>query len=399
MDNGRHHTLVVVLAFVAFVSLGLPDGVLGVAWPSIRTTFQLPISRIGQLLAMGTSGYLLSSFFAGQVIRVLGIGRVLLVSSLLATTALAGFALASVWWLVVGMAFFSGLAGGAIDVGINTFAAARFSARTVNWLHAFWGVGATTGPLLVTAVLAAELSWRAGYAILAGALGLLSVLFLTTLPMWRLGAALPGRHEEKGASLGEALRHPAVWLHATLFFVYAGVESTAGQLLYSLFTESRQINREVAGVVVGAYWAALTAGRIVFGQLATRMRRQVVLRMGMILAPVGVLLVSWRAAPGASFVGAILLGFAIAPVFPTLISVTPRRVGKRFAAHAVGFQIAAAAIGMATLPGLVGLLARRFSLEVLCAELLIASIMLLALHEIMMKCFDRAEQASTSATL
>jgi fucose permease len=343
---------------------------------------------------MGTSGYLLSSFLAGAAIRRLGIGRVLVVSCLLATTALAGNALAWAWWWMVGMAFIGGMAGGAIDSGINTFAAARFSARVVNWLHAFWGVGATTGPLLVTAVLEADLSWRAGYGILAAVLALLTVLFVATLPMWTLSVGIPAGPPAESAPIGEALRHPGVMLHAILFFVYAGVETTAGQLLYSLLTEARRVDETVAGVVVGAYWAALTAGRIVFGQLAARMRREVVLRMGMLLAPVGVLMLSSRSMPIVSYAGAVLLGFAISPIFPTLISVTPRRVGERLAPHAVGFQIAGAAVGVATLPGLVGLAARRYGLEVLCAELLAATLLLLVLHESMMARYD-APKGST----
>src|SRR4029079_17559694 len=133
--------LIIALAFVAFVSLGLPDGVLGVAWPSVRATFNRPVSHLGVLLAASTRGYLFSSFLGGQFVRAVGVGVLLLASSLLVAIALAGISLAPTWRAMVVFAVFGGLGGGAIDAGINAFAASRFSARVVNWLHACWGIG------------------------------------------------------------------------------------------------------------------------------------------------------------------------------------------------------------------------------------------------------------------
>jgi len=382
MTEVRHRRAVILLAFVAFVSLGLPDGVLGVAWPSIRATFHQPISRIAWLLGAGTCGYLLSSFFSGQIIRARGVGELLVGSCVLASGALAGFALAPAWVALPAFGFIGGLAGGAIDAGINTFAADRFSARIVNWLHAFWGVGATLGPLLITAVLAAHQPWRVGYGILAAGLGVLAVLFTLTRGWWQLGHDSAGDPAPATARVGESLRQLTVVLHAALFLVYAGVESTAGQLLYSLFTEARGIAPPVAGIVVGAYWAALTSGRILFGQVATRVSRRSVVRIGTVLAPCAAGLLLCRDVPVIGMGGAVLLGFALAPIFPTLISLTPQRVGPYFAPQAVGFQVAGAAVGSAVFPGLVGLLARRFSLEVLGVHLLAAALVLLALHEL-----------------
>jgi fucose permease len=381
--------ILVALAFVAFVSLGLPDCVLGVAWPSIRHTFDRPLSQLGYLLTGGTIGYLCSSFLGGQVVRLFGVGRLLVGSSLLVAISLAGYWLAPAWPLLIASAVVGGLGAGAIDTGINTFAAHRFSPRVVNWLHASWGIGATTGPLLMTAVLAAHLGWRTGYAILAAALLLLAIVFAGTLRLWEDAPDgestpdAPAHHPT--APVSEALRRPIVWTHALLFFVYAGIESTAGQLLYTLFTESRGFPVTTAGVTIGAYWAALTVGRIVFGQLAAWVGHLTVLRAGMLLAPCAAALIAWNPFPAVSFAGTILLGFALAPVFPTLISVTPERVGRRYAPHAVGFQVAAASIGIAFFPGAVGLLARHLGLESVCAYLVAASLALFALHELALR--------------
>ena len=387
----RAPRILIALAFVAFVSLGLPDCVLGVAWPSIRHTFDRPLSQLGVLLAAGTAGYLASSFFAGQIVRAAGVGRLLVGSSLLVATSLAGYWLAPAWVAIVVFAFVGGLGAGAIDAGINTFAANHFSPRVVNWLHASWGIGATTGPLLMTAVLATHHGWRTGYAILVLVMLGLAALFLTTLRLWERAPELP--HDPSGppdavdptATLAQALRRPAIWLHAVLFFVYAGVESTAGQFLYTLLTESRGVPIATAGVTVGAYWASLTLGRIVFGQLTARLGPRAVLRTGTLLAPLAAAGIAWNPFPAVTFAAAALLGFALAPVFPTLIAVTPDRVGRRYAPHAVGFQVAAASLGIATLPGLAGLLARRHGIESIGPYLIATSLLVLALHELTLR--------------
>ncbi len=177
-------------------------------------------------------------------------------------------------------------------------------------------------------------------------------------------------------------------MQLALFFLYCGIESTAGQLLYSLLTESRGMARAPAGLATGGYWASLTAGRVVFGQLAASVSRRAVLRIGLGLAPAGAALVALNAGGWVSVAGAALLGFALAPVFPTLISVTPQRVGVYFAPQAVGFQVAAANVGIALLPGAVGVLARRQGLEVVAVFLVSATVVLLVMQETVMRYAD-----------
>jgi fucose permease len=378
----RTSPILIPLAFVAFVSLGLPDCVLGVAWPSIRADFRQPLSQLGPILVGGAVGYLCSGFFAGQIVRAIGVGRLLLASALTVVLSLLAYAFAPAFPVVVMAAVIGGLGAGAIDAGINTFAASHFSPRVVNWLHASWGIGATMGPLLMTAVLATHHGWRVGYAILAVAMTLLSLLFLATLRLWEDRAPVPTHADTPTATLSEALCQGVVWMQSLLFFVYAGIESTAGQLLYTLFTEKRGINPTTAGITIGSYWGALTVGRIVFGQLATTISRRTLLRTGMLLAVVAATLIGWNPTPAVSLSGVALLGFALAPIFPTLISATPGTVGPRYAPHAVGFQVAAASLGIAAFPALVTLLARNWGLEIVCTYLVAAATLLIALHEL-----------------
>jgi fucose permease len=420
----RPRLALILIAFVAFVSLGLPDGVLGVAWPSVRGTFGLPVSHLGSLLTAGTCGYLVSSFSSGAVVPRLGVGRLLLISSLLMVGASAGFATAPAWPVMVAMAVVGGIGSGAIDAGLNAYAAHHFSPRLVNWLHAFYGVGATLGPLLMTAVLAVGLSWRWGYATNAAVLGIMAACFLVTLRLWEdplaTGASEPsprpagrpdgtgdgdGGPEARASSGGPAarpavlrtLRRPVVWMSVLLFFLYTGLEVATGQWVYTLFTEGRGIDPAVAGVWVGVYWASLTAGRIVFGSVAGRVPPLLMLRATMLAAPLGALLIWSNQGPLGSFLGLALMGFCFAPMFPLLISLTPARVGRTSAAQAIGFQVSAASLGAAGVPALTGVLARWRGLEVIGLVLLCVAAALLVLHETIARLAARTVEASQAS--
>ncbi len=376
--------MLLAIALVAFVSLGLPDGVLGVAWPSIRRSFDLPPDQLGTLLASAMIGYLTSSFTSGAVVARLGVGRLLLWSSALMVVNSLAYALAPAWWLMVGAGVLAGLGAGAIDAGINAFAAARFSPRLVSWLHASYGVGAMLGPLLMTAVLTSGLGWRWGYAVIGLVLAAMAVSFLLTIRLWdmdRPEPGSPGNAWEPAPGLFDTLARPRVWLNIALFFVYTGLEVSAGQWGYSLFTETRGVAPGVAGIWIGVYWAALTAGRITSGAVARRIPGDALLRLGSIGALIGALLIWWDPGMGAGFLGLAALGFALAPIYPTLIAETPKRLGPSHATSAIGFQVAAAYLGTAAIPGLTGVLAGHAGLAVLGPCLVWTALVLLLLQE------------------
>jgi fucose permease len=377
--------MLLAIALVAFVSLGLPDGVLGVAWPSIRRSFRLPPSQLGSLLAAAMVGYLLSSFSSGVLVARLGVGRVLLWSSVLMVINSFAYALAPAWIVMVAAGLLAGLGAGAIDAGVNAFAAARFSPRLVSWLHASYGVGAMLGPLLMTAVVTSGLGWRWGYVVIGCLLAAMAVSFLVTISLWTMAPserAAPGEVPEPAAGLGDTLGRPRVWLSVTLFFVYTGLEVSAGQWTYSLFTEARGLAAGAAGVWVAIYWAGLTVGRIVSGALANRLAGRVLLRIGTLGALVGTLLIWWDPGMGAGLLGLAALGFALAPIYPTLIAETPARLGRSHATSAIGFQVAGSYLGTAVIPGLIGLLATQAGLGVIGPCLVGTAVILLLLQEI-----------------
>ncbi len=376
--------MLLAIALVAFVSLGLPDGVLGVAWPSIRRSFGLPPAQLGALLASAMAGYLASSFSSGAVVARLGVGRVLFWSSALMVVNSLAYALAPTWGVMVAAGVLAGLGAGAIDAGINAFAAARFSPRLVSWLHASYGVGAMLGPLLMTGVLTSGLGWRWGYAIIGLVLAAMAASFLLTVRLWDLARPEPGSPDDvrgPAARLIDTLARPRVWLNVALFFVYTGLEVSAGQWSYSLFTEARGVAPGVAGIWVAVYWAGLTAGRIVSGAIASRVPGDALLRLGTIGSVFAALLIWWDPGMSSGFLGLAVLGFALAPIFPTLIAQTPTRLGPSHATSAIGFQVAAAYLGTAAIPGLTGVLAGHWGLAVIGPCLFGTAVVLLLLQE------------------
>lgn len=382
--NRRYRSLLIALAFIAFVSLGLPDGVLGVAWPSIRRDFHVPLSQLGYLLMAGTTGYFISSFFAGWFERRLGIGGVLLASNLLVLASLLGNAFTPAFpWMIL-FSLLGGLGAGAIDAAINHFSASNFPPRWVSWLHACYGIGATLGPLIMTTVIVRHLSWRYGYASVGAIIGAMSILFLLTIQLWQPDAPTGATEAQPTARAGvmDALRVPLVWMHIALFFLYTGIEVTAGQWFYSLFTESRGMSPKIAGTIVSSYWASLTIGRIAFGYAAGHFKPVPLLRIAMSLPPLAALQIWANISTTTTFIGAAVLGFALAPIYPLLVSVTPARVGQHVAAHAIGFQVSAATIGVAVLPTIAGFLSRQIGLEVTGPFLFMTCVCMLLLHEI-----------------
>lgn len=377
------------LAYLGFVSLGMPDGLLGVAWPSIRAGFALPLDALGTLLLSFTAGYLLASFSSGHLLARVNVGSLLALSCLATATSLLGYALTPRWWAMVALGALLGLGAGAIDTGLNQYVATHHSARTLNWLHACFGVGATIGPAVMTGALAAGRPWQWGYAGVGIAQLALAGCFGLTRARWP--AAGGGEDQDgspatpaRGAPLLHTLRLPTAWLGIATFFVYAGLEVAAGTWAYTLFTEARAIPAPVAGPWVSAYWGGLTVGRLLFGAIAPFAPIALLLRLSLAGIVAGTGLIWLAPATGLSFLGLALTGLSLAPIFPSLIAGTPARLGAAHAANGIGFQVAAAVLGGSTLPTLVGVLARRAGLESIGPALLAAAVLLLALHEILM---------------
>lgn len=379
MDSiSRPNYLLIALAYIGFISLGLPDAVIGVAWPTVRDTFSLSQKAIGMVSLASGLGYFFTSFFSGRVTQLLGIGLLLATSTALVATTMWGFAFAPAWSLFVVCAVFHGLGSGAIDAGLNGYAAHHLSARNMNWLHACYCFGAMLGPLLMTAVLTHHRPYRLGYALVGSLLLILSLLFLGTWRRWG-----PATSEVAGprAETMEALRHPPVLFQIAIFFLYTGLEVAISQWAFTVLTESRGVGARPAGIAVGFYWGCIGAGRVVFGMIVDRVGIDRLVRYSLLTAALGAALFAAPLPAGASFLGLGLAGIGLAPVFPCLMTRTPQRLGMAMSAHAVGFQVSAAMIGAATIPGLLGLVASSRGLESVPLGTVLFAGVLWLLHE------------------
>jgi fucose permease len=392
----RRDHLPLFLYFACFIALGASGGLLGVAWPSIQATFNLPLDAVGLLLLASTAGFVLVSTVSGQLVGRLGIGRFLLFSNLTMAVGLLGFAFAPTWWMMILVTLLMGWGTGGFDTGLNIFVATNYGVRVMNWTHAMFGVGATIGPLLMTAAITSSYGWRAGYLLVGLLMGLLSLFFI---PVIRTAdhasttvhsSAAETKSAVQVARPSQTLRLLLVWLSILLFAFYAGAEVTVGQWAFALFSESRGITPELAGLFVSLYWAGLTAGRLFMGAIAPRLGVVALVRYSMIGACMATVLL-WIIHPVASLISVVLLGFSFAAIFPTLMSDTPRRVGVQHAPNAIGYQMSAASIGIALLPGLAGVLADAVNLEIIVPFVLANSIMMLLLNEVILRLLQRRE--------
>ena len=379
----------ILLAYIAFVALGIPDGLLGVAWPSMRADFSIPLDSLGLLLFASVTGYITSSFLSGALVARMGVGNLLTVSCALTGTALVGYTLVPSWGMMVLLGVIVGLGAGAIDASLNTYVAAHFGEGLMQWLHASYGIGVTLGPIIMTIALTALNSWRVGYRVVGGFQIALATCFVLTLAMWNRNDTSAGSNEPKRLTdyrtpMGETLRQPQVWLSALLFFLYVGGEVSLGTWTYSLLIGSRGINPAVAGLFSGSYWATFTVGRVVAGLYAKRTGVNLLVQGSLVGAFLGAALLVWNPSEVANLLAVALIGFAIAPIFPALMSGTSQRVGAHFAANTIGMQMAVAGLGAAIIPSLLGVLARQFSLEVIPICLVVVFLGLFGLYRLSM---------------
>lgn len=362
-----------IVALIAFVTLGLVDGALGVAWLSIRDTFGRGLSELGTLLFGGSVGYLLASTGYGRLHARLGTGLLLGGGSSLLVVGVAGFAAAPGWPIVVGSAVIIGLGGGLVDTGMNAHAALVFDVGSINLLHACYGVGATLGPLVITASLLATGAWRVGYAALA------AIQVVGAVAIWARRSRWAWTEPDVGGEAELPVDKLQIWLQLTLFFLYTGVEVATGQWAFTLLSEGRGMGTAAAGAWVAVYWGGLTVGRFGFGIAGSRLTPSRILGGSMVVSLLG-LGILWADPLGVGTVGLALAGLGFAAIFPTLVSVTPARIGRLRSTRSMGFQLAAANLGAAGVPWILGLVAESRGLDALGPGLFVVGLLLGVVH-------------------
>lgn len=396
-DSPVAQLLLLGIIYISFISIGLPDAVMGTAWPAVRQTFGQPLEALSAIVIAFTVSGAMSSFFGGPVIKKLGTGPVTAISCLLTSLALIGFAVApSFVWLVV-LAVPMGLGCGAVDAALNHFVAQHYSARHMNWLHGFWGVGVTLGPLVLVAAMASPAGWPRG-ALTLGLMQLaLAVVLGLTLHLWHLvplSSASTNTHTPHTASVqqGTGNTHAhfasvkpanplALWLAPLTFFVYVAAEGSAGLWLASILVGNRQFTPAQAGLWMSVYFGAITAGRFAVGLVANYWGNRRLVRLGIVLSVVAALLFAINGPTWLSLLAVALIGLGFAPVYPSLMHETARRFAPDTARVVIGRQAGSAYAGGAVLPPLVGMLAAWAGLATVMPAIAVMLLVLLALTE------------------
>lgn len=355
-------SLLLAIIYVAFISLGLPDSLLGSAWPIMQGQLGVPLSYAGIITMIIAGGTIVSSLFADRVIRKLGTGLVTAISVALTAAGLMGFSLSTEFWMICVLAIPYGLGAGAIDAALNNYVALHYSSRHMSWLHAFWGVGVTISPYIMSFCLTRDLGWEMGYRSVSFIQIALTAVLFATLPLWKKAAKVHTQEEEvipKVLSVPQALKLKGAPNVLIAFFCYCALESTAGLWATSYLVGHRGVDAETAASFAALYYLGITIGRVLNGFVADKFGDRTMIRTGILVMAAGIVLVALPLPTTLPcLIGLVVIGLGCAPVYPCIIHSTPVNFGKENSQSLVGIQMASAYTGSTLMPPLFGVIAQ-----------------------------------------
>ncbi len=369
----------IALAFYAFISIGIAEGGLGVLLPSILDAYQLTPATVTFLFMSQVTGYMIAAATSSLLSSSLGLARSLLIASISLTSALSIYAFTTHWWIMVAAGLLLGLGTGLIDAGINTFIASdQKNANLMGMLHAFYGIGALSGPIIVTTLLALGFYWRHIYFVVAGAVSLTIVGMLwAVLHRYPPMMLKPAANDNPKANLRRALRSPIVLVSSLLLLIYVGTEVAIGNWAYTVQHVSRGIPAWIAGYSIAGYWLGLTLGRLAMGQLIKYLGAIRTIDISLALLMIGLL--TWWWFPN-QWLSLPLMGLGLAAIFPAMIWLTPQRVAAPIVPAAIGFLASVGSLGSASIPTLIGWAANQAGLDIIPALLVPLAIVMIGLH-------------------
>lgn len=353
-------TLLLIIIYLAFISLGLPDSMLGAAWPTIRVELALPMAGAGLVSMIISGGTIVSSILSGKLIKKFGTAKLTLLSVLMTAIALFGFSISkSYLWLCL-MAIPLGLGAGAVDAALNNFVALHFSARHMSWLHCFWGVGATSGPIIMAAAISFRGSWQKGYLYVAIIQIILVVILFISLPLWKAFDKNGQEKESVKESNGNVFKIPGIRPALLGYFCYCAVESVAGLWGASYLVQAKNVAANEAAGWISMYYLGITIGRFINGIFTTRFDNKTLIRAGQFIIGIGAMILLILPYTYANLLGLIFIGMGCAPIYPSMLHETPVRFGKENSSRLMGLQMAFAYIGTTLVPPLVGVIMGKF---------------------------------------
>ena len=360
--------LLLILIYISFISLGLPDSLLGTAWPVMRNELGLNVSYAGILSMVISGGTIISSLFSERFIRKFGTGKVTLISVFMTAMALLGFSLfPNFLWLIL-CAIPLGLGAGSVDAALNNFVALHYRAKHMSWLHCFWGIGATTGPVIMSYYLNINHSWRSGYRTVGWIqIALVSVL-LFSLPLWKKRETLVTEEkaeEKESFTFQHLIKLKGAKPTLFGFFCYCAIEATAGLWGSSFLVIEKGLSPDLAASWISLYYFGITFGRFLSGFLTLKMTNRKMIRLGQGLILLGVLLLIVPGNQVLLCIGFFTIGLGCAPIYPCMLHNTPKNFGEHLSQAIMGIQMACAYVGSTLMPPLFGLLGQNISMGLL----------------------------------
>lgn len=361
------YSLLLALVYLAFISLGLPDALLGSAWPTMYPTMNVPVSYAGIVTMIIAGGTIISSLNANRVISKMGTGIVTSISVMMTAVALIGFSLSNTFWMLCLWAVPYGLGAGAVDAALNNFVALHYSSRHMSWLHCSWGVGASLGPYIMSYNLIVKGSWEAGYRSVGIFQIVLTLILILSLPIWKKHEMSKKEGEantHKHLKIAEALRIKGVKQVIFAFFAYCAFETTAGLWASSYLVLYRGIGAKEAARWASLFYLGITFGRFLNGFVADKLGNRNMIRIGIGIILVGLVAVILPIHNSIlNLVGLIIMGLGCAPIYPSIIHETPRNFGEENSQAIIGIQMASAYTGTTFMPPIFGLLANYISIS------------------------------------
>ncbi len=371
-------TALMIIIFIAFIGVGLPDSVLGTAWPLIYREFDLPISLAGYIAATVSVGTITSSLLSARLINRFGTGLVTAVSTLLTALALLGYGCTGSPVFFFLLAIPMGLGAGSVDIGLNSFVAMHYSASQMSFLHCFYGLGVAASPFVMSLVLGEDGNWRRGYLVIAGVQFVLAAICFLALPLWRRAEKRDREAQQSlphTLSIRQMLRLPGVALSCFAFFTSCALELTAGAWSSSYFVNTKGLEADSAAAITMLFYIGLAGGRFLSGVFSGRLGRRRILRLSLLILFFAILLFLLPVWPWLSAAAVLFIGLGIGPIYPNLMHLTPNLFGEESAQSVIGLQQSAASAGIMVMPWLFGLLAQGFSTALLPAYLLLLCVL------------------------
>ncbi|MCI8916534.1 MAG: MFS transporter [Oscillospiraceae bacterium] len=383
------HLLLAVI-YISFISLGLPDALLGSAWPTMYGEFGVPVSYAGIISMIIAAGTIISSLQSDRLTRKLGAGKVTAISVAMTAVAIFGFSVSHSFWLLCLWAIPYGLGAGSVDAALNNYVALHFASRHMSWLHCMWGVGASLGPYIMGYALTGGGGWNMGYRYIALLQVVLTAVLMLSLPLWRKPAG-DGAETATGQalSLGQILCIPGAKAVMVAFFCYCALEQTAGLWASSYLVLQKGVPAETAASFASLFFIGITVGRALNGFLTMRLSDTQLIRLGQGIIAVGIAAFLLPLGEYAALAGLILIGLGCAPIYPCIIHSTPDHFGAENSQAIIGVQMASAYVGTCLMPPLFGLIANHITVSLFPFYLLAILILMIFMHEALLKSSGR----------